>query len=237
MKHTMRPQDQIPHSAQTTAGAVAQAEVLLAEGDWEGAAKLALSAGNADGYNTAAKALVLGSTTTRAKPNTLEQAQQAAQMALKLAPNDPMSHFEVAQVMGRQVQRAGLFDKLALIQKIKMHLQTGLKLDPRHPQCHAALAVMHAEIVSKGAVIALVLGAHKDSALKHFEETIRFDPLTVMYREEYGKALLDLGRRDLVLRERGLVQLREALRLSPRNVWEVQSQNRVRQLLDHPTAA
>ncbi|GGB70473.1 hypothetical protein [Deinococcus soli (ex Cha et al. 2016)] len=224
-------------STSTGAHALTQAEALLADGHWQAAAKLAFSVHTADGYNLAAKALVLGSTTPDADQTTLNLAEQAASAALKAAPNDPMSHFEMAQVMGRKVQAAGLFDKLALIQKIKGHLQTGLRLDPRHPQCHAALAVMHAEIISKGAVIALVLGANKDSALKHFEETVRADPLTVMYREEYGKALLDLGRRDAALRERGLHQLREALRLNARNVWERQSQDRVRGLLDRSAAA
>lgn len=234
MKQTVPPRTP---STRPEAAAVARAEALLAQGDWEGAAKLALSVGTEGGYNTAAKALVLGSTTPGAGSDTLERARLAALAALRAAPQDPMSHFEMAQVMGRQVQRAGLFDKLALLQKIKGHLQTGLRLDPRHAQCHAASAVLHAEILGKGAVVALVLGANKDSALKHFEETVRLDPLTVMYREEYGKALLDLGRRDPALRERGLAQLREALRLTPRTVWEAQSQDRVRRLLDHPAVA
>ncbi|MFC6662448.1 hypothetical protein [Deinococcus multiflagellatus] len=180
---------------------------------------------------------MLGSTTAEAKADTLDRAERAAQAALRAAPTDPMSHFEMAQVMGRKVQRAKLFDRLALVQKIKSHLQTGLQLNPRHAQCHAALAVMHAEIASKGAVIALVLGARTDSAIKHFEEVVRLDPLTVMYREEYGKALLELGRRDQALRARGLQQLQMALTLTPRSVWEVQSQARVRRLLEQPTAA
>ncbi|MBZ9715592.1 hypothetical protein [Deinococcus multiflagellatus] len=211
------------------AATLPDAERDLAQGDWQSAARIATAVGGADGFNLAAKAYVLGASITDTPHELLGKALVAARTALKLAPDNAMAHFQLAQALGRQAQGANLLSGAKLASQVKAALLAAIQLDPRLPQPYAALAVWHAEISARGRLPALLLGASQNEALKYFEQAIRLDPLTMSYHVEYGRALLNMP--EPGLRARGIQHLQQALTLAPRTFWEREEQRKARQLL------
>ena len=206
-----------------------EAEDQLAQGEWQSAAQIAETVGGVDGLNLAAKAYALGASTDQAPAGTLDKALNAARSAVRLAPQNAMAHFQLAQALGRQAQQAGLIGSAKLAGQVKAELLTAIRLNPNIPQPYAALGVWNAEISAKGALPALLLGASREEALKNFEQALRLDPLTMSYLVEYGRALLRMPGQ--ALHARGLQQLQFALSLTPRTFWERDEQRKARELI------
>ena len=71
--------------------------------------------------------------------------------AMELLPDEPNAHYMLALALGRHSQRISIVKALAdgVATRVRTHLDTTLRLEPRHAEAHIALGLYHAEIVAK----------------------------------------------------------------------------------------
>ena len=109
-----------------------------------------------------------------------EQAATWADERRAAAPADANAHYVYAFALGRYGQ--GISVAKALAQgfggKIRDALTTALELAPKHAEAAAAYGAYQSEVIDKvgGIVAGLTYGAKRDSALRHFEQAIKFFP-------------------------------------------------------------
>ena len=125
----------------------------------------------------------------------LQAAERAAALA-KAQPELVNAHFWHAYALGRYSQGISVMKALTqgLGGKIKVALETAIKLDPKHADAHSALGAYHAEVVDKvGSMVGkLTYGASKDVAVKHFETALKLAPDSAIACIEYANALVML---------------------------------------------
>jgi tetratricopeptide (TPR) repeat protein len=119
---------------------------------------------------------------------------EAAKLILN---NDVNTHYFHAFALGRYSQCISITKALAqgLGGKIKTSLKAALELNPKHAEAHVAMAMYHAEIISKigGMIGKLTYGASADEAIKHFETAVKLTPNAPVVHLEYGRGLLLLN--------------------------------------------
>ncbi len=121
-----------------------------------------------------------------------------ADEAVDALPKEPNSHYRRAFGLGRYSQGISIVKALkdGMAGKVRESLDKTLALDPEHAEARLALAVYHAEIVSKvGSMIAgLTYGAKAAEADKQIAEAIKLfgkSPVTLL--EKGNVALLLKG--------------------------------------------
>jgi tetratricopeptide (TPR) repeat protein len=116
-----------------------------------------------------------------------------AELALKVLPDDPNSHYFHAFNLGRYSQSISVVEALrqGIGGKIFASLQRALELEPDHAEAHTALGMYHAEIINKvGKLIGgMTYGASADKALGHFETALELTPGAPIAHIEFGNGL------------------------------------------------
>ncbi|HZV54034.1 MAG TPA: hypothetical protein VFF82_03755 [Rhodocyclaceae bacterium] len=168
-------------------------------GEFEKAYEVGLAAG-LDGYNAANKAAMIyanGIETDEKKKLSLFQDIAARCEELRAAqPKNTNAYYIHAYALGRYSQGISVVKALAqgLGGKIKMAIETALKLDAKHADAHIALGTYHAEVIDKvGAMVGkLTYGASKDEAVKHFQTALKLAPDSAIAAIEYANGLVML---------------------------------------------
>lgn len=123
-----------------------------------------------------------------------EQAAKLAEAAIKALPDDANSHYRHAFALGRYSQKLSIAKALkdGIAGKVRASLDTALELAPKHAEGHTAMALYHAEIISKiGAMIGgLTYGAKASEAEKHIKEVLQLTPDSPIAHIEYGNLLM-----------------------------------------------
>ena len=122
------------------------------------------------------------------------QAAQLAEAAIAALPGEANSHYRHAFALGRYSQRIAITKalKMGLAGKVRSDLERTLELDPRHAEAHTALALYHAEIISKiGALIGgMTYGAKASEAEKHIALALKLTPDSPIAHVEHANLLL-----------------------------------------------
>jgi tetratricopeptide (TPR) repeat protein len=123
-----------------------------------------------------------------------EQAAKLAEAAIKALPDEANSHYRHAFALGRYSQGLSIAKALkeGIAGKVRAALETALELAPKHAEAHTAMALYHAEIISKiGAMIGgLTYGAKAADAEKHIKEALKLTPASPIALIEYGNVLM-----------------------------------------------
>ncbi|RYZ73645.1 MAG: hypothetical protein EOP91_04640 [Lysobacteraceae bacterium] len=123
-----------------------------------------------------------------------EQAGKLAEAAVKLLPDEANSHYRHAFALGRYSQGLSIAKALkqGIAGKVREALDTTLELAPKHAEAHTALALYHAEIISKiGAMIGgLTYGAKTTEAESHIKTALKLTPDSPIAHVEHGNVLL-----------------------------------------------
>lgn len=123
-----------------------------------------------------------------------EQGAKLAEAAAKALPDEANSHYRLAFALGRYSQGLSIVKALkeGIATRVRAALDRTLELEPKHAEAHTALAVYHAEIVSKiGAMIGgLTYGAKASEAEKHIRTALKLTPDSPIAHVEHGNILL-----------------------------------------------
>jgi tetratricopeptide (TPR) repeat protein len=151
-----------------------------------------------------------------------EQAAELAEKAVAALPDEANSHYRHAFALGRYSQRIGIAKalKMGLAGKVRRALDSTLELAPKHAEAHTALAVYHAEVISKiGAMLGgLTYGAKASEAEKHIATALKLTPAAPIAHVEHANLLLLLhGDAE---EDRAASAYEKAAKLKPRDAME-----------------
>jgi len=152
------------------------------------------------GLVVAAKATAIYTTYLEPKDSAKAGHYQAAMgIADKLRAKEVKNinaHYQFAYAAGRYSQSISIIKALkeGYGGKIKLALDTVLRLDPKHAEANTAMGAFHAEIIDKVGVMVgkLTYGASKDAAVEHFEKALKLTPQSPIAHIEYANGLLML---------------------------------------------
>ncbi len=144
---------------------------------------------------------------------------EAAQAVLAKEAN---AHYFQAFALGRYSQMISIAKALAqgLAGKVRASLDTTLKLAPKHAEAHTAMALYHAEVVSKvGSMIAgLTYGAKASIAEDHLKTALKLTPDAPIAHIEHGNVLMLLyGAKK---EDEAAASYARAIKLKPRDAME-----------------
>ncbi|MGO9512072.1 MAG: hypothetical protein ACLP2F_00315 [Steroidobacteraceae bacterium] len=124
----------------------------------------------------------------------LEAAIARGEQAVESLPDDANAHYMLALALGRYSQRISIVKALAsgIATRVREHLDSTVKLEPRHAEAQIALGLYHAEIVAKvGSLLAgLTYRASSEAAIEHFRRAIKLTPRSPIAQIEYANGLL-----------------------------------------------
>ncbi|GIX37933.1 MAG: hypothetical protein KatS3mg127_1172 [Silanimonas sp.] len=151
-----------------------------------------------------------------------EQVAALAEAAIAALPDEANSHYRKAFGLGRYSQGISILSALkqGLAGKVRECLDRTLSLEPGHAEARLALAVYHAEIVSKvGAMIAgLTYGAKAGEAEKQLEAALaRMPEAPVAWLEKGNVILLLQGEKG---EDAAAAAYEKAASLKPRDAME-----------------
>lgn len=183
--------------AESLAAALQQAWQAFHEGRFE-AAWTAGQALGALGASVAVKAIGIHASHLVADADErltrFESAIEQAEAAIAALPDEANSHYRHAFALGRYSQGISIVKALkqGLAGKVRSSLDRSLSLYPKHAEAHLALAVYHAEVVSKvgGLIAGLTYGAKAAEAEKHLALALEGTPKSPVAHLEHGNVLL-----------------------------------------------
>jgi tetratricopeptide (TPR) repeat protein len=117
-----------------------------------------------------------------------------AEQAVAALPDEANSHYRRAFGLGRYSQGISIVKALkqGLAGKVRESLDKTLALEPDHAEARLALAVYHAEIVSKvgGLIGGMTYGAKASDAEKHLAAALKLTPKSPVAHLEQGNVAL-----------------------------------------------
>jgi hypothetical protein len=123
----------------------------------------------------------------------LQEAAERCEAAQALLPDDANVFYFHAFALGRYSQCISITKALAqgLGGKVKASLKTALELSPKHAEAHLAMAMYHAEIISKigGMIGKLTYGASSDEAVKLLDAARKLAPKNPVVHLETARGL------------------------------------------------
>jgi len=151
-----------------------------------------------------------------------QRASDLAEAAVTALPAEANSHYRRAFALGRYSQGISILNALkqGLAGKVRESLDKTLALEPDHAEARLALAVYHAEIVSKvGALIGgMTYGAKASEAEKHLAAALKLTPKSPVAHLERGNvALLLHGSKG---EDVAAAAFEKAAKLKPRDAME-----------------
>ncbi len=183
--------------ANTLATALQEAWRAFHRGDFKQAFDSGLALGPI-GASVATKAMGIHATylvdNQAEKLKRFEQAAAIAADAIDMFPDDANSHYRHAFALGRYSQGLSIAKALkqGIAGKVRESLDAALDLAPKHAEAHTAMALYHAEIISKiGAMIGgLTYGAKASQAESHIKTALKLTPTSPIANIEYGNVLM-----------------------------------------------
>jgi len=178
---------------------VLEAWALFHSGDFQKATEVGLNAGGL-GITVANKATCIYAnyleTKEKIKLDMFMEVATRAETQAATEPKNANAYYWHAYALGRYSQGISVAKALAqgLGGKVKVALETAIKLQPKHADAHIALAAFHAEVIDKvGALIGgMTYGAKKDTGLKLFQESLKLNPLSAIGMIEYANGMVML---------------------------------------------
>ncbi len=182
-----------------SAQSIEAARAALDEGRFIEAAELAESLETSDGYALAARSLAIHGyhfAKDDEKQTLFEHATKLAREAVRLDPQNPDAHLQLAHALGRYTQTVDLSEAFSkdYPKKVRDELEEALRLKPDMAAAHFSLGSWHAEARHGGGIMAGILyGANAKDALAHFERAFELAPddKPTLYRYAHGLLLLD----------------------------------------------
>lgn len=179
--------------------ALLEAWALYHNGDFQKAAEAGLKLGGA-GITLANKATCIYANylepKEKAKLDMFMEVANRAEAQQTAEPKNANAYYWQAYALGRYGQGISVAKALAqgLGTKVKVALETTIKLAPKHADAHIALASFHAEVIDKvGSLIGgMTYGAKKDAGLKLYQEAIKLNPGSAIAMIEYANGLVML---------------------------------------------
>jgi tetratricopeptide (TPR) repeat protein len=169
-------------------------------GDFSKAVDVGLKAGSSSALNAANKAQCIYAnyleTDTKKQLVLYEEVANRCEQQQVDDSKNANAFYLYAYAMGRYGQGIGVVKAATqgIAGKIKVALDTAIKLSPKHADAHIALGTYHAEIIDKlGSMIGgLTYGASKDAGLKAFKKSLELNPDSAIGRVEYANGLVML---------------------------------------------
>lgn len=183
--------------AEELASQLQQAWAAYHHGDFQQAFELSESLGPV-GASVACKAMGIHTTylvdDEDEQLKRFEQAGKLAEAAIAALPDEANSHYRFAFAMGRYSQGISITKalKMGLATKVRKALDATLELAPKHAEAQTALALYHAEIISKiGAMIGgMTYGAKASEAEKLMASALKLTPDSPIAHLEHGNMLM-----------------------------------------------
>ncbi len=131
-------------------------------------------------------------------------ADSLARRAVALYPDSADTHFILALCIGRVALFQGGKTKIRLSKEVKKEAERAIELNPRHDGAYHILGRWNFNIATLGWFLraaAKVIyggvppGATLENAAKMYEKAIEFAPEKPVHRLEYGRTLIELGRK------------------------------------------
>lgn len=190
----------------------APARAAFAQGRYREAADLAETVGNAAGYALAAKSLAVEGhylAGDEQRPSLLQRAIHLAERAVRLAPEDPEAHFQLAHAVGRYTQSISPMKALreGYVGRSRAAIEAALRLDPDMVHSRVTLGSWHADVVAQAGrfVARIAYGATQKAAIENYERALELAPDSKIVQAEVARGLLALGRREHRIRARELL--------------------------------
>lgn len=151
-----------------------------------------------------------------------ESIAERAEAAQALLPKEANTHYFQAFSLGRYSQMISIAKALAqgLAGKVRVCLDQTLKLAPEHAEAHTAMALYHAEVVSKvgGMIAGLTYGAKASTAEAHLKTALKLTPDAPIAHIEHGNVLMLLyGSKK---EDEAAACYAKAIKLKPRDAME-----------------
>ena len=139
-----------------------------------------------------------------AKRDRFSKASEAlARRAIRVNPQDPEAHFNLARALGRRALSVGVRDRVKFATEIRAEAIEALRLDANHPGALHVMGVWNAEVMrlngvqrffAKNVLGGRVFGeASWDRAVSYMEKSIAVDPDRIAHHLDLGKIYADLG--------------------------------------------
>lgn len=181
------------------AQSIEAAHAAFVEGRFVEATELAKDLKTSEGYTLAARSLAIHGYHFAKESEKLplfERATQLAKEAVRLDPNNPDAHLQLAHALGRYTQAIDVGEAFSkdYPEKVREALEEALRIEPDMAAAHFSLGSWHAEARHGGGIMAGILyGASADKALTHFERALELAPddKPTLYRYAHGLVLLD----------------------------------------------
>lgn len=127
-----------------------------------------------------------------------------ARRAVALAPRDADAHYWLAAALGRRALRTEYHTALRAATESYREARLALQLDSLHAGAHAVVGRFNEELSRFSRPVRMVLSAVTgEEDLKrvslgiaelHYRRAIALDPWAVLYRHDYGRFLISVGR-------------------------------------------
>ena len=181
------------------AQSIEAARAALDEGRFIKAAELAEPLETSEGYTLAARSLAIHGyhfAKDDEKQALFERATKLAREAVRLDPQNPDAHLQLAHALGRYTQTVDLSEAFSkgYPKQVRNELEEALRLKPDMAAAHFSLGSWHAEARHGGGIMAGILyGASAKEALTHFERALELAPddKPTLHRYAHGILLLD----------------------------------------------
>ena len=177
---------------------VLEAWALFHAGEFQKAHDAGLNAGGA-GITVANKAQsIYANYLEKSEKTKLAMFQEIAERAEAQQADEPKNanaYYWQAYALGRYSQGISVAKALAqgLGAKVKVALETTIKLAPKHADAHIALGSFHAEVIDKvGSLLGKTQGASKATGLAMYQQALKLTPASAIAMVEYANGLVML---------------------------------------------
>lgn len=135
------------------------------------------------------------------------QAEEYAQKAVKVNPDDTWGHFFLSAALGKRALLLGKKEQVQMSRRVKAEIEKAIELDPRNDLAYHALGRWHRRMAEIGGVKRALGGLlYGDIPRGTFEEAEKYLKKAVELRPDYTNHYLELGRTYLAMKKLDLAQ-------------------------------
>ncbi len=133
------------------------------------------------------------------------QAEEYAQKAVKVNPNDTWGHFFLSAALGKRALLLGKKEQIQMSRRVKAEIEKAIELDPNNDLAYHALGRWHRRMAEIGGVKRALGGLlYGDIPRGTFEESEKYLKKAVELRPDYTNHYLELGRTYLAMEKKDL---------------------------------